>query len=313
VRPAALVAATLVWIVAPATAGTVPATLRVTSAADSGSGSLREAIHGANEQAGSTIEITLGAEAEIRVDSALPVIRASGTRLRAGGATLREGPGCTRPGGREGCDGVVIAGSRITVSDLRVAGFSFDGIAVRGRGARAVRIERVEAVDNLDDGIGVSDGAGPVTIEGCLLMGNGYRSKGKGLLVFDHSTATLRDSVLVANRDGITVSDGGRLGLERVLVAASYDKGLGVSGGELRGRDVQVLASGRNENDPGPNADGLRVGLSGSAELSRCRIAGSGDTGVVVLDHSRARLRGCKVEANLRAELVEPEARLDRR
>jgi len=292
------------------------ASFRVTSPADSGPGTLRAAIEAANDAPGSTIHVALGEQGLIVVGRALPPLKAAGIRLDGGGVTLREGDGCSREGGRNGCDGIVVTGESISVSHLRVAGFTFDGVTVLGADASDVRITHVEAIDNLDDGIGVSEGAGPVTIERCLLMGNGFRTKGKGLLVFATSTATLRDSDVIGNRDGITVTQGSKAVIERVIVAGSFDKGLGVSGASLRARSVQVVASGRNaevEEDV-PNGDGLRVGLAGSAELSDCRIAGSEDAGVVVLDTSTATLRDCVVEANRgRETMVAATARLRRR
>lgn len=275
------------------------ATLRVTSASDAGPDTLRQAIHAANRQPGSSIEIALGSEALILVERALPALEARGTVLEGGGATLREASGCERPRNRNGCDGLVVEGPDIVVRNLRVAGFLLDGISVHGRAATNVHIERVEAVDNLDDGIGVSGGAGPVEVDQCLLMGNGFRTKGKGLLVFDASQATLRDSVVIANRDGVTVTRDSKTDLERVIVAGSYDKGVGVSGAALTGHDVQVLANGLDADAvAAPNGDGVRVGLGGKVDLERSRIAGNGDLGIVVLDTARVRLRDCVVEAN---------------
>ncbi|MFN2378156.1 MAG: hypothetical protein ABR538_16615 [Candidatus Binatia bacterium] len=291
-------------------------TLRVDSAADAGRGSLREAIAAANAAPGSTIEIVLGADAEIVVESSLPPLQARGLTLRGGGVTIREGEGCERPGGRAGCDGLVVTGGGITLRDLRMVGFTFDGVAVRGRGARDVLVRDLQAIDNLDDGVGVSAGAGPVTVEGCLLMGNGFRTKGKGLLVFDRAAATLRDSLVVANRDGVTVTRGSKAVLERVMIAGNYDKGFGVSAARATGLALQVLDNGYDpmSEKPAPNGDGVRVGLAGSVELTDSRIAGNGDSGVVVLDTSGAELRGGAVELNRGEDLVvSPKARLTRR
>ncbi len=275
-------------------------TLRVTNTLDAGPGSLRWAIAAANRDRGAEIVLELGEDAEILVPRALPALAAAGTRVSGGGATLREARGCRRPAGQRGCDGLVVEAPGVVVSDLRAVGFTFDGVAVRGTGARDVRLERIEAIHNLDDGIGVSAGAGPVVVEQALLVGNGFRTKGKGLLVFDDSTATLRDSVVVANRDGVTVTRGSTATLERVLVAGNYDKGVGVSAARVDGRRLEILDNGYDpaSSVPSPNADGLRVGLGGSASLSDSRIAGNGDRGVVVLDTAQVELRGCTVEHN---------------
>jgi parallel beta-helix repeat protein len=310
VKTAALVVA-IVLATAPASRA---ATFVVTSSADRGEGSIREAIDSANSAPGSKIEVAGGSDVEIIIDDALPEISARGTVFDGRGATLREGPDCRRRGGRRGCDGLVVTGPAVVVVHVRAAGFTFDGISVRGAAARGVRIAHVEAIDNLDDGVGVSERAGPVTVEHALLMGNGFRTKGKGLLVFSDATATLRDSIVVANRDGVTVTRGSDVELERVLVVGNYDKGIGISAGRVRGRELGVYANGRIEDAPGPNGDGVRVGLAGSVELSRCRVSGNGDTGVVVLDTSSATLRGCNVEGNLGSQTeAAPGAILDER
>jgi len=290
-------------------------TIRVTSNDDSGEGSLRAAIEQANAATrpsfpgeslqrraarGAIIEVVFAADRVLLVARALPDLEGPGIVLDGGGATIRQAKDCVRERGRMGCDGIVVAGPGITVRNLRIAGFVFDGVAVRGRDARDVRIQDVHAIDNLDDGIGVSAGAGPVLIEHCLLMGNGYRTKGKGVLVFDDATATIRDSVAVANRDGVSVTRRSRAELEDVWIVGSFDKGLGVSGGAVRGRGNRLIANGDGvgfEQKP-PNADGLRVGLAGTAELSSTRIEGNGDSGVVALDSSSVVLRDATIGAN---------------
>jgi hypothetical protein len=309
-------AAALATAVLLATAETSSAaTFRVTRATDDGPGSLREAISAANREPGSTIVVSLPSGDPIVLATQLPSLRAAGTTLDGGGGTLREGEGCTRPAGRQGCDGIVVVGPGVTVRRLRVSGFTFDGVAVRGNEAADVRIEDVEAIGNRDDGIGVSDGAGPVVVERCLLMDNGFRTKGKGLLAFGSGEVSVRGCLVVGNRDGITATRGSRVILEDVLVAGNYDKGVGVSDADVRGRDVRIFASGRRPDGPGaaPNGDGLRVGVHGSAELEDSAIEGSSDGGVVVLDTSRVVLKRCRVANNRGGNLsVAPEARLER-
>ncbi|MBI5504066.1 MAG: right-handed parallel beta-helix repeat-containing protein [Deltaproteobacteria bacterium] len=293
----------------------------MTSSADSGDGSLRAAIESANAaarplfpeedarsraQRALTIELALAADQAIVLSRALPEIEGPGTLLDGGGATIRQAGDCRRADGRRGCDGIVVVGPGITVRRLRIAGFLLDGVSVRGGSARDAFIEDVHAIDNRDDGIGVSAAAGPVRIERCLLMGNGFRTKGKGILVFDDSRATIRDSVAVANRDGISVTRRAQARLEGVWIVASFDKGLGVSGGAVRGSDNRIIANGDGAGffERPPNADGLRVGLAGSADLTSTRIEGNGDAGVVVLDTSSVVLRGGTVRANHGRALV---------
>jgi hypothetical protein len=291
-------------------------TFEVTSPRDDGRGSLRAAIDGANDAPGSRIVVRLGRDSEILLERSLPALTADGTHFDGGGVTLREAEGCRREAGQRGCDGLVVRAAEVIVRDVCVAGFTFDGIGVRGRRARGVRLEAIEAIYNLDDGVGVSEGASGVVVVRSLLMGNGFRTKGKGLLVFDDSRATLEDSVVVANRDGVTVSRGASATLERVMVAGNYDKGIGVSAGALDGESLEVLGNGvAADADPAvPNADGLRVGLDGRAELRNSRIAGNGDAGVVVLDRSSVTLRNCEVEGNRGPQTrVAAESRLVRR
>lgn len=305
-----LAASLVVAAALPVVAGTIT----VTSDADRGSGSLREAIERANQVPGSTIEIAGGSDVVIVLERALPALRARGTTVNGGGATLREGKLCERSGRKKGCDGIVVAGANITVRNLRIAGFLLDGVAVRGPRASGVHIEDVHAIDNLDDGIGVSDGAGPVFIDRCILMGNGFRTKGKGILVFSDARATIRSSVVIANRDGVTVSRRAKAAIENTVVAGNYDKGIGASAAAVTGSTVAVLANGRERDAPAPNGDGVRVGLDGSVELERSLVAGNGDTGIVVLDTSRATLVDCQIEANGGAPTsVAATARLDQR
>jgi len=310
VRTLAVAAAVVLLAGTPAPA----ATIEVTSAEDGGAGTLRDAIERANEAPGSTITIPHGRDLVIVVNSALPQIRADGTTVRGGGATLREGEACERPGHKKGCSGLVVAASDVTIRDLHVAGFLFDGISVHGEDASDVRIEDVQAIGNRDDGIGISDGAGPVTVEHCLLMGNGFRTKGKGVLVFSDAKAVVRDSVAIGNRDGVTVTRGSNATLENVVIAASYDKGLGASAASIQGDDLAILANGRDPENPAPNADGVRVGLGGRIDLRRSLVAGNGDNGVVVLDTSTITLDHCRLESNHGgATSVAPAAHLEQR
>lgn len=308
-RRAAIVPfAGVILLVLPAWAGV----LRVTSDLDDGPGSLREAILEANAMPASTIEVELGDGGLVVVGRSLPPLTGADTTLNGGGVTLREGEGCERPGRKKGCDGLVVAGPGITVRGVDVAGFTFDGIAVRGEAASDVQIEDVRAIDNLDDGIGVSEGASGVRIERCLLMGNGYRTKGKGLLVFSEAEAALSESLVIANRDGVTVTRGSTADLEDVFVVGNFDKGVGVSAGRVLGRRLSISANGLGDTGHGraPNGDGLRVGLAGEARLEDSRIAANGDTGVVVLDTSRVHFERVTIEGNRRPTAVDPTATL---
>jgi hypothetical protein len=192
--------------------------------------------------------------------------------------------------GRRGCSGLVVEGEKVTLRDLSATGFLFDGVSVRG--GHEVMIRDSRFFRNSDDGIGISDAASGVTIEKCLLEDNGFRSKGKGVLVFDHSHAVLRENRIVGNRDGVTVSKRAHATLERNEIRDSYDKGLGIAGASADGAGNRILGSGagRSSRGAGPNADGLRVTIDSSVSLSDTVISDSGDVGAVAAGRSRVDL-----------------------
>ncbi len=278
-------------------AGTV---IEVTSAAEQGPGTLRAAIAQANELDRSVrIVSRLPAGSRVKVTAQLPPLTGYGIGFDARGLTLVGGT-CTRPDGRLGCDGLVVSGPKIVVRGLRAEGFMFDGIAVRGAGADDVLIEQCQARRNLDDGIGISAKAGMVTVRDCLLEGNGFRTKGKGILVFDEADARLIDNTVRGNRDGVTVSRKARARLEGNRIVANYDKGLGVAGAYVTGRGNRIEKNGQPApgGEKPPNGDGLRVTLGSTVLLEQTRIRENGDAGVVVLDDSTVSLAGAEIEEN---------------
>ncbi len=273
--------------------------LYITSTLSSGPGSIREAIETANSAAkGARIVSRLEQGAIVYVFRELPALTAYGVELDAAGLTLK-GETCQRADGRKGCSGLVIGGPRIRVRRLEATGFMFDGIAVR-EGAVDVRIEDCHAYDNLDDGIGISAGATGVVVENCVLERNGFRTKGKGVLIFDYAHAVLRGNTIRHNRDGVTVSRGARAELERNTIVENYDKGLGITGGEAAGVGNAILRNGRNGPDgqPGPNADGVRVTGDGDVRLRETIIEGNGDCGVVAAGLSVVELVGGVIKDN---------------
>jgi Right handed beta helix region len=277
------------------------ATVAITSQFSSGPGSIREVIEKANaSKAVTRIVSTLAPGTIVRVFRQLPALAAPGLDFDAGGLTLQGGT-CIRPDGRRGCDGIVITGPDVHVRRLRATGFTFDGIAVRGPDAKRVRIEECEAFANGDDGIGVSQGATDVVVEHCKLERNGFRTKGKGILVFEYATAELIANVVRYNRDGVTVSRHARAQLVGNQIAENYDKGLGVAGAEASGRDNVIERNGRGGPDgrePGPNADGVRVSLDSKLTLVDTQVLDNGDTGIVVLDASTVDWRGGRISGH---------------
>ncbi len=281
--------------------------LRVTSTVSIGPGSIGSAIEAANRNVGgeTTIVFELDPGATIYVFRALPEITGTRVTILANGALLKGGS-CVRPDGKKGCSGLVLRGSEIVVRDLHAENFTFDGVAVIGPRARDVQILGGEFRNNLDDGVGISGAAQGVLVEDCLLEGNGFRTKGKGILVFDASRATLRRNIIRGNRDGITVSRYADALLELNRIEANFDKGLGVSGATVRGSRNYIGGNGRTPRDgeQPPNADGLRVGLTSSVTLSETLIEDNGDSGVVALNDSTVVLAGGHVIGNGGAGIV---------
>jgi len=141
-------------------------TVAITSAFSSGPGSVREAIDKANaSKSVKRIISRLRPGTIVHVFRQLPTLTAPGVEFDAAGLTLKGGT-CLRPDGRHGCDGLVVGGPGIVVRRLRTTGFTFDGIAVRGGDAKKVRIEGCESFDNEDDGVGISQGASDVVVDG---------------------------------------------------------------------------------------------------------------------------------------------------
>ncbi len=276
---------------------------------------MREAIGIANssKQALSIVS-KLPAGSRVTIESALPAFRKAGTHLDGKGMVLHGSPLCRRPDGRLGCDGLVVLAASVLVQRIRVEDFLLDGISVRGPGARDVVIRDCECFYNRDDGIGISDHATNVLVSGCVLNGNGFRKKGKGVLVFDGAQAVLRNNLISANRDGVTVSRLARLRMENNLVLYNYDKGVGASSGWIEGYGNRIVGNGRSgaaEAAVGaiagdvasggvapPNRDGLRAGLDSSVFLQDTVIADNGDNGVVALGSSRVILSGGSISGN---------------
>jgi hypothetical protein len=274
--------------------------IEITSQLESGPGSLREAIERANGSE-RPVRIVSGfsEDADLRVSNELPALSGRGIEFDARGIEIVGGE-CTRPDGRRGCSGLVVTGVEITVRNLEVHDFLFDGVSVRGETAKDVRVVDSYLHDNQDDGVGVSNGASKVRVARCLLARNGFRTKGKGILVFDHAVATLENNVIRGNRDGVTVSKHATAKLVGNLIIDSYDKGLGVAGAEIFGRDNEIRGNGLPDPERGaaPNGDGLRVTLTSKVRLEKTRILGNGDAAVVVLNDSIVELRDATLAGN---------------
>lgn len=277
--------------------------IEIRSRLSAGDGSIRAAIEAANAAAQPTrIVSRLAPGTVVYVFRELPPLAGRDVTLEGAGLVLR-GDDCVRPDGRPGCSGLVVTGERIAVNDIAATGFLFDGVSVRA--ARDVTIRGGRFFANFDDGIGISDAAVGVTVESCLLEGNGFRSKGKGVLVFDGSRAVLRDNRIVGNRDGVTVSKRAHAVLERNDILDSYDKGFGVAGASAEGTGNRIVGSGSGNSPLGaaPNADGIRATIDSTVTLTDTIITGSGDVAVFASGRSRVDLIRASLAGNRGGEV----------
>lgn len=269
---------------------TQPRVIEIRSRLSSGDASIRAAIEAANAATGPTRIVSRVAPGTVvYVFRELPALSGHDVTLDAAGLVLR-GDDCVRLDGRPGCSGLVVNGERIVVNDIAATAFLFDGISVRGAHGVTIRGGRIFA--NLDDGVGISEAASGVTIESCVIEGNGFRTKGKGVLVFDNSQALLRDNRIVANRDGVTVSKRSHAVLDSNEILDSYDKGFGVAGASAAVLGTRIIGSGAGDSSrgSGPNADGVRVTIDSTVTLADTIVAGSGDVAVFAGGHSRVDL-----------------------
>jgi hypothetical protein len=136
---------------------------RVTTAGDSGTGSLREAIFAVNSSARpARIEIDVP---RVTLDSPLPpIVSASGVTIEGGRA------GVEIDGRGAGMSPILdLAGSAIVVRRLRVRGAVGPALTVRAPG---VQIDGVELSDNAE-GLAVLPGSDQLIVENCVFDANG--------------------------------------------------------------------------------------------------------------------------------------------
>jgi hypothetical protein len=280
-----------------------PRVIEIRSRLSSGEGSIRAAIAAANVATRPTrIVSRLAPGTVVYVFRELPAVAGRNVTIDAAGLVLRGGD-CVRLDGRPGCSGLVVTGERIVVNDVAVTGFLFDGVSVRG--AREVVIHGGRLFGNLDDGVGISEAASGVTVESCVIEGNGFRTKGKGVLVFDRSRALLRDNRIVDNRDGVTVSSRAHAVLDRNEILNSYDKGFGVAGASAEVTSTRIIGSGAGTSSRGaaPNADGVRVTIDSTVTLTDSVVTGSGDVALFAGGKSRVELVRSSLAGNRGGEV----------
>jgi hypothetical protein len=277
--------------------------IEIRSRLSSGDGSIRAAIESANAAKKATrIVSRLAPGTVVYVFRELPPVAGRDVTIEAAGLVLR-GDDCIRLDGRPGCSGLVVTGERVQVDDLAVTGFLFDGVSVRG--GRDITIRGGRFFANLDDGVGISEAASGVTVESCVIERNGFRTKGKGILVFDGSRAVLRDNRIVGNRDGVTVSKRSHAVLDRNEILDSFDKGFGVAGASAEVIGTRIIGSGAGGSPRGaaPNADGVRVTIDSTVTLTDSVVTGSGDVAVFAGGQSRVEVVRSSLAGNRGGEV----------
>jgi pectate lyase len=151
-------------------AGGVP--IAVTSLADRGPGTLREALAGAGRR-----HVTFATAGTIELRRRLEVRGQAGVTVDGASAPA---PGVTLRG-----HGLHVVDSRdVVVSHLRVRAAATDGFAVTG--SRNVVIDHCSVTDSGDENVSVTEGARDVTVSWCLIgdtRGEHGEVRAKGMLV----------------------------------------------------------------------------------------------------------------------------------
>ncbi len=261
--------------------------IEVSSLADAGPGSLRQAIEEANAGGGdAVVSFTIGGV--IMPAGELPVLVANSVTIDAASAP---DPGIVVDGGGLVSNGLLVEGSDVCVRGLTFQNFVQDGLRIRGENAQGIRVEEVISLDNGDDGLQVSEGAT------ATLVANSSRGNGnKGLLVFAGGSVVADNNSFMGNGDGVTVSNGSLAVLLNNFIIDNDDNGIGlVSESQAEIRDNVIV----NNGLVGPNSEGIRMTKSSEAEIVGNEIRGNGDKGVVVMGKSNADIVGNQVRGNV--------------
>ena len=163
-RRALVVLALFVGLVVPSSAAAL--TFDVSSTADSGAGSLRQAIDDANATPGAdVIDFVGGSEGTIALDSALPPISEA--------VTIDSGQTATVAGGSlTGTEsGFQVAASDVQIASMVIQDFPGDGVEVTS-GANAV-VENSVITSNGGSGVSLGMGTTGATVLGNVISGNG--------------------------------------------------------------------------------------------------------------------------------------------
>jgi parallel beta-helix repeat protein len=173
--------------------------ISVTSVADSGTGSLRDAINQANLQPGSTIDFTmLGPGTHtINVASTLPDITAAGVTITADPMNQEIRLNGLSAGNT---NGLAVLGNNCTINGLTIENFGSAGILVEGTG---------DTVSGCNIGTTGHNGNGVYIFQdvGVTLQGNDIENNtADGVLIFDSAGITIDSNIMEHNaNNGIRV------------------------------------------------------------------------------------------------------------
>jgi hypothetical protein len=255
----------------------LPAVFMVSSLADSGSGTLREAITAAN---GSTEadEIQFSVTGQINLATGLPQIVRNLTITGPGSNLLTINAG-------HGTDGLPATDDGFRVFDIDNGATGFLEVAISDLtltgGDQPLRGGAIRSLENLrltectisgnsasDEGGGVFERYGALTISDCTIRDNitiGDRNDGAGVSALQ-ATVIINNSLIAnnstdeidANGGGIAIRDG-NLSINNSTLSGNSVTGGGADGGGIYARDTEVsinssLITGNFTN--GQNADG---------------------------------------------------------
>lgn len=265
----------------------------VTSLADSGPGSLREALKEANSDGGpTTLRFAVGGT--IRLLTPLPPLSEGDTTI----------DGCVAPPPgvrilwpfRSGkANGILIESSGNTVSCLTIENFTVDGISIR-KGANNNLISKNTVIASGDDGIGVALGSAGNVVTENVSVGN----TNKGILVFDHSDAVITENLLVGNKEGITISTNSTATISHNIVDKNNDNGIAVTRGSEATISDNTLARNKSTAIRLPGGPDLPAS---KATIQRNTVLANGGHGIELLGGSSATIVDNEIIDNSRAGL----------
>ncbi len=260
-------------------------TYSVTSAADSGAGTLRDAINQANASGGTITEIdfnigTVGSSHAINLTSQLPTLTASGVfinGLSQGGSGNTTRLITLNGSGAGSSDGLLLQGSKSVVSGLILVNFGKNGIEVDGSAATIG---------------GTSTGAGNI-ITGNTSDGVLIDSGVSGVLVQGNYVGTNTSGTSQANNVGIEDAGskntiGGSVSAARNYISGNKGDGIlldaSASGTTVQGNFIGVNSAGSAlaNSGNGIEIEGAGIMLGGTSSGARNLISGNSESGVLI-------------------------------